>query len=369
MRYGRIAGLWSAAALFLAKVFGPKFAAFLSYLGMNWEACRSSHTVLCLSRESFIKDIMELRSRGKFNYPMVIGGFTRFQMAWFPNAMQIQTFYQAYEGKGKEYAIKQSTAYAHQLIKLASRKQKINAVLSANFDYWQDVGFKQACKDLEIPFVVLSREHPVIPKVCDVVVDWYQRSAYRFEGAAIAVAGKSTRDVLARVDSVCRPEQVTITGLPRFDAWLDVNKDLPIAERSWITLLTFSDGYYADQTFGEVLKGFCAAARAHGGSGIKFLVKTKDINDTLAVQRIVNIQDSTHVICTHEVDLFRVLPESRLVINYNSLSLVEAVMARAPILLPAWGECKSSGPEVMYSIENARVAAIAIFAQQVETMI
>lgn len=336
---------------------------------MNWGPIRPGPTVLCLSRESFIKDVVELRSRGQFNYPMVMGGFTRFQMAWFPAEMQTQTFYQAYRGAGKEDAVRKSTAYAHQLIKLASRTRKIDAVLSANFDYWQDVGFKQACRNLNIPFVVLSREHPIVPKVCDVVVDWYQRAAYTFDGTVIAVAGKSTRDVLARVGSVCRPEQVVITGLPRFDAWLDVDKSLPLEHRPWITLLTFTDGYYADQTFREVLKGFCLAARKHAGSSIRFLIKTKDVDDTFAVRRLISEEDAIHVVCTHDVDLFRVLPESRLVINYNSLSLVEAAMARTPIVIPAWGECKDRGNEVMYSIENPKVANLAIFAGSKEAML
>lgn len=369
MRYGRVATLWAVAAQILVRILGPKFAALLSYFGINWGPSRPGPTVLCLSRESFIKDIAELRLRGQFNYPMVMGGFTRFQMAWFPDEMQIQTFYQAYNGAGKENAIRQSTAYAHQLIKLACRKQKIDAVLSANFDYWQDVGFKQACCDLSIPFVVLSREHPIVPKACNVVVDWYLRAGYKFDGVAIAVAGKSTREVLARVGSVCRPEQVVITGLPRFDAWLDVDKNLPLERRNWITLLTFTDGYYADQTFREVLKSFCLAARKHAGSGIRFLIKTKDVSDTIAVQRLLTEEDAIHIVCKHDIDLFKVLPESRLVINYNSLSLVEAAMARAPILIPAWGECKDRGDEVMYSIENPKIANLVDFAGSQEAML
>lgn len=369
LRYGRVATLWAATVPILIRFLGPKFAAFLSYLGMNWGPRRTGPTILCLSRESFIKDVAELRSRGQFNYPMVMGGFTRFQMAWFPEEMQIQTFYQAYRGAGREDAVRKSTVYAHQLIRLASRTKEVDAVLSANFDYWQDVGFKQACRDLNIPFVVLSREHPIVPKVCDVVVDWYQRAAYRFDGAFIAVAGKSTRDVLARVGSVCRPEQVVITGLPRFDAWLDVDKNLPLEDRPWITLLTFTDGYYADKTFREVLEGFCLAARKHAGSSIRFLIKTKDVNDTFAIRRFISEEYAVHVVCTHDVDLFKVLPESRLVINYNSLSLVEAAMARTPIVIPAWGECKDRGGEAMYSVDNPCVANLVVFAGSQDAMI
>lgn len=363
LRYGVFSRPWPACANFLVKAFGPKFAAYLSYLGIDWDgAKKSGKTVLCLCRESFIKDIKELRARTSINYPIVTGGFTRFQMAWFPLQMQIQTFYQLYQGEDKAAAIAKSTQYALQLIKLASRKAEVNGILSANFDYWQDVGFKNACKILEIPFIVLSREHPIIPKVCDVVTDWYQKAAYHFDGTAIAVAGLSTRDVLERAGCICKSDQVMITGLPRFDAWQDIDKTRPRETRSLVTLLTFTEGYYADETFKEVLRVFCEAAGRCRSGNIQFLVKTKDINDTILVAKMIEGMGDYPVECTHERELFEVLPDSRLVINYNSLSLVEAVMARAPIVIPAWGECKDRGAEVMYSIENPNVARVVEFA-------
>lgn len=362
LRYGSMSRIWPACADFLVKCTGPRFAAWLSYLGIDWGLANSGHTILCLSRESFIKDVKELRSRSHINYPMVMGGFTRFQMAWFPVEMQMQTFYQSYSGPGKAAAIEKSTQYARHLINLASRWRKVDGVLSANFDYWQDVGFKKVCEEMEIPFIVLSREHPIVPQACDDLVDWYRRANYKFEGTAIAVAGRSTSEVLARVSTVCNPDQVVITGLPRFDAWLDVITNKPLAQRRWITLLTFTEGYYADETFKEVLKIFSAAAHQYIDAGVTFLVKTKDINDTIVVNGLLASEDAIQIVCTHELDLFTLLPESRLVINYNSLSLVEAAMARTTIVIPAWGECKDRGQDVMYSIENPNVSKVVQFA-------
>jgi hypothetical protein len=43
-------------------------------------------------------------------------------------------------------------------------------------------------------------------------------------------------------------------------------------------------------------------------------------------------------------------------------------MARTPIVIPAWGECKDRGSEVMYSIENPKVAKLVIFAGSKEAM-
>lgn len=361
LRYGVSAWGWALLVRWLIKGLGPEFAAWLTSLSIDRDT-NGGPLILCLSRESFIKDVCQLRKRTCFSYAMVMAGFTRFQMAWMPVAMQIQTFYQTYEGADKSMAIDKSYRYAMRLIAISGKQRKVQAVLTANFDYWQDIGFKRACKDLGIPFIVLSREHPVVPTAIKEVVDWYINSRYRFEGTVIAVAGSSTKAVLEKVGSVCRQDQVIITGLPRFDAWLDVKDFKPLAQRKFITLLTFTEGYYADSTFKEVLKIFCEMALTNQHENIKFLIKTKDINDTFIIKKLIGNKVSKNLIYDHEIDLFAVLPESRLVINYGSLSLVEAAMAKASIALPAWGQCNDRGDDVMYPAENKNVAKVVQFA-------
>lgn len=367
IRYGKLSSAWSWLSIAIIKVGGPKVAAYLSYLSIDWGDMKYDKTILCLYRESFVKDVVELRKRTSLNFPVVKGGFTRFQMAWFPKHMQVQTFYQSYQGENNP-AIELGLKYAHHLIHLVCKKKQVHAVLSANFDYWQDSVFKNACKDLDIPFLVLSREHPIIPKVCDFVINRYRKANYHFEGTAIAVAGISTKKVILDVKTICSPEQVTITGLPRYDAWFDVDTSLTIDERPLITLLTFTKGYYADQTFKDVLKLFCETAANYGDSSVHFLIKTKDAADTQYVRQMMFESGLDNLECSHERDLFEVLPKSRMVISYNSLSLVEAVMAKAWIVIPAWDQCKDKGEEAMYSTNNPKVDKVVSFAYNPEEL-
>lgn len=361
MRYGAIAPVWSWLSIAIIKLGGPKLAAYMSYLTIDWGGMKHSKTILCLHRESFVKDVVELRKRTNLNYPMVTGGYTRFQMVWFPESMQIQTFYKLHKHKNDK-AIKLGLEYARQLLHLVNKKYTVDAMLSANFDYWQDLGFKIACKELGIPFLVLSREHVVIPKASDEVIEWYKQSSYQFEGTAIAVAGHSTKNAILAVDTLCVPEQVKVTGLPRYDAWLDIDTSIAIEDRPYITLLTFTEGYYADQTFEEVLELFCNAAKIYTDSTVKFFIKSKDAADTQRVHEILKQNDLPGLECSHEKDLFDVLPKSRIVINYNSLALVEAVMAKARVVIPVWGECKDGGKEVLYAADNPKVAKVVEFA-------
>ena len=361
LRYGLSSRVWALVARWLISGLGPELAAWLTSLSTEHDD-NSGPVILCLSRESFVKDVCELRKRTNFSYAMIMAGFTRFQMAWVPVAMQIQTFYQTYKGDDKNSAIDKSHRYAMRLIAITGKQRKVQAVLSANFDYWQDIGFKHACKTLGIPFVVLSREHPVVPTAIEEVMAWYTKSSYRFDGAVIAVAGSSTKVVIDKVGTVCSQEQVVITGLPRFDAWLDVNVSKPLIQRKYITLLTFTEGYYADNTFKEVLQIFCSMALTTKSEHVKFIIKTKDINDTFAIKKLLGNKIPKNIVYDHDIDLFMVLPESRLVINYNSLSLVEAAMAKASIAIPAWGQCNNRGDDVMYPADDKNVAKVVQFA-------
>lgn len=180
IRYGIFSSVWSWFSIFIIKVGGPKLAAYLTYLSIDWGEMKYDKTILCFYRESFVKDVVELRKRTSLNFPLVKGGFTRFQMAWLPKHMQVQTFYQSYLSKN-DSSTELCSKYAYHLIYLVSKKKRIDAVLSANFDYWQDSAFKNVCKDLGISFFVLSREHPIVPKVCDLVIKRYKKADYHLK--------------------------------------------------------------------------------------------------------------------------------------------------------------------------------------------
>lgn len=156
--------------------------------------------------------------------------------------------------------------------------------------------------------------------------------------------------------------------MPRYDAWLDVDISLKVDERPLVTLLTFTKGYYADETFKDVLKLFCEAASLYGDSSVGFLIKTKDASDTQYVKKMMCENGLDSLECSHERDLFDVLPKSRMVISYNSLSLVEAVMAKAWIVIPAWDQCKNKGEDVMYPRSNLKVDRVVSFAYSTQDL-
>lgn len=348
----------------IINIIGPKLCAYLTYCFIEpGELKVGKKNILCLYRESFIKDIKALRRYGDFNYIVVTAGFTRFQKAWLPEKLVEQTFYQSNIDK-YPVATEKSQRYAETLFRLIDRKYNVHGLLTGNFDYWQDHYFKIIAKNNKIPFLVLSREHPIVPKVCEIVKARYVDAKYRFLGDAIAVAGRSTFDVIKQSDTICSEEKIRITGLPRYDDWKAIVKDKPLCERQYITLLTFTSGYFADDTFKEVLKFFFDLSGEFVGNGVQFVVKTKDRFDTQKVKKILrNVKNSGRVIVTDKYNLFELLPNSKLIIGYNSLSLVEGLMSGARIAIPNWGQCLNTGPTAMYPKDNSLVNNLIEFPE------
>lgn len=359
LRYGKFSKIWPSVSETLIRIGGPKFAARLTYFSIDWGNYNPEQkNILCITRALFEKDVIELRKRGKYNYIMIKGGYTRFQMLLSPSKLHRQISYQK-ELENEPNSINNCLQYAEYLFYLIDRKRKIKAILSANFNYWQDYSFKICAKKENIPFLALSREHPIIPSVCVRVVEENRNANYKFIGDGIAVAGISSKETLLEAGVVNNSEQICVTGLPRYDAWRDI--DINSFKREYITLLTFANGYRADNTFKEVLTLFLECAKNNPESN--FFVKTKDELDTFnIINSICEFSYLDNVEVGHSNPLFVLLPSSKLVINYNSLALVEAAMAQANILIPNWGECVNKEDVSMYSSNVEDVREVVTFA-------
>jgi len=366
LRKQYVRNIWKRVSKILITIGGVRLASYLTYLGIEWgKINKDNPTVLCISRDYFSKDIIELRKRTNINYPCILGGYARFQEYWFPKEMQIQTFYQKYAGPEKDKAISKSIKYARNIIQRANKVKKIDAVMSANFDYWQDIGFKYVCKELNIPFLVLSREHVTIPASFEIVTDWYKESNYQFHGTAIAVAGPSTAKLFEECP-ILDQSNVWVTGLPRLDMWKEIKTDIELTKRPYITLLTFTEGYFVDEFFKELVKLFAAESLKYSNQSIEFIVKCKNYDDKIAVLKILENHNISKLTFIYDTPLYDVLPKSRLVINYNSLSIVEAVIAKAKVAIPDWGECRRQDKYAMCTPDDPIIQKAVSFMKNAE---
>ena len=304
--------------------------------------------VFYLQRTAFDKDIQILREQTPLRFIALSRGYTVAQYLWFPKEMRQQTYFSTFVGKKYDRAIRKSTKLFNLLLDQIEKTNTVSAVFSANFDYWQEAGLFAAAEDRKKLVLIISREHPVVPKAIETVSKWYLETKFKFAQGKVVVAGPSTKNVLVR-SRVCKNSQILEFGLPRYDPWA---KLMPSAgyekTRPNITLMSFADGYYANDTFIDVLNIFLEIAEKLQFLDVNFIVKSKDEEDTRLIGALIPKSKQKFLKINHSVPLYKLLLNSRAVVGYNSLALVEAALAKTPIILPAWGQCREDGDDVMY---------------------
>jgi len=320
------------------RIFGFKPLSYLLLFSIekgNWSGKR--YSILCIKRDLFDKDITELRKNLIKTNWFVIGTpqLAFIQSAWTPAKLRNQTVFQKYFTEEYEMVWEESEAFAKLFLKLAIRRLNVKAVISANIDYWQDEGLRRACRSMKIPFLVLSKENCIIPKSIKNTVKYYRNLEFKFTGEAIAVFSSKMRNALIS-SKVCTPDKIFVTGAPRIDAWRSTNS---LSFQDSITLLPFGEGNLSDDSsFQEVLDIFLFMARKNRNADLNFLIKCKNNKQKLDLIKRLPRTDIKSICLTVNRPLFDLFPHSRLVIGYNTLALVEALLSKTVIAIPQWGE-------------------------------
>lgn len=327
----------------LCLLLGPRFAARLCASSIKVIPGRSEINFLVIARPSFDKDIDALAKHTDFGFVIIQRGYTRFQKVFLVSDRCSQTYYQKSQRPFSNDGDPQAE-FADELLRQANKHRDISGVLSANIDYWQDVGLKYQCKRRGLMFGVICRENAVIPEVVSENYKRYKESAYKFDGDFVVMAGEKSAEMFRSAGAV-DDSSIYTTGLPRYDVWHNaVSQPHP----DLITLLTFTQGYGADQTFKEVLTIFLQLATSKSSNNVTFLIKTKDAEDTRLVQSMISEPLSANVLVSDKISMVEALSRSRGVVGYNSLSIIDALLSGCKILIPGWGDCEIKGNTCMY---------------------
>jgi hypothetical protein len=318
---------------------GTRLLALLTALAIDDEGLASRRpSVLVLDRLYFAKDVVELRRRGRlYNYiNLDTHILSTVQALWLPGELQEQVSYapRTLPEHANDWA--KAENYVQQLLEAALRRWNIVAVLSSNVDYWQHEAVRRVCRKINVPFVVLCQELQSIDWVYDHSIKLYTDANFRFSGAAVAVFGQRTKEML--VESQCNTEdEVWVTGAPRLDPWFDGTVDSAIPADT-ITLLAFDgDQYFAPNCYLDALRVFAEASIRHRDSGKIFLLKCKDAEDERRARS--HLSGVAHnLTITNARSLIEIFPRSRLVLGYNSLAIVEALFSPAELAVPQWSD-------------------------------
>jgi hypothetical protein len=348
----------------LQKAESPRAAGIRMARTIDWSSAQPGRdTVLCLDRSQFIKDIQELRRGTGLNWVTLnaVRLKTR-QESWVPADDRLQGFFSTWLREERGRALRPVlTEFGSALLEEAKRTMRVDAVVSANIDYWQDETMKLGCTAVGIPFLVLCRENYTIPWTAPWLHDYIARARFRFEGAGIAVFSETTKE--ACIPAVDDPNDIWVTGAPRYDRWLDM-KPSPDSVKTHLSLITFNDpGYMGANVFLEVAEVFDRVARAERREGLVWMVKCKKRGDRDEILERLGTKGDSPLTFEYDVPLFELYPRSRVVVGYNSLALVEAMLTDAPVVIPCWGETRAPQKDLLIDYNDPLVQQVATFAQ------
>lgn len=361
-------GLWRRASLSLLRAIDPARAAGIKLANkIDWTGARPGRpTILCLERSQFIKDIEELRRFTDLNWVTLNAvKLKQTQERWVPEADRQQGYFSTWLKEARCGHIRPILEkFAIALIEEAQRHMPIDAVATANIDYWQDEAMKLACGRLGIPFLVLCRENYTIPWTVPWMHEHLQKARFHFDGAGLAVFSQATKDAFA--PGFENPDDIWVTGAPRYDRWLHL-APLSEAAKNHLSLITFNDpGYMATNTFLEVAEIFDRVARVEDRPGLTWLVKCKKRGDRDEVLERVGSLDGSPLHFEYDTPLFELYPCSRIVIGYNSLALIEAMLTDAPVVVPCWGETRAPRKDLLLDYSDPLTRRVVTFAETPE---
>jgi hypothetical protein len=346
---------------------GPAIAGRKLAAKIDWSSAQPGRiTVLCLERSQFIKDMEELRRLTHLNWVALSASKVKdIEERWVPEVDRQQGYFSAWLAGGRSAHLRPKLeAFAVALLQEAARHMRVDAVAAANIDYWQDEALKLGCEKLGIPFLVISRENYSIPFTVPWKHNHIAKAEFKFSGAGIAVFSESTK--IALEPCVENPDDIWVTGAPRYDPWQEaVNRQTitrPASEKDYVTLITFNDpGYMGAKVFKQVAEVFDQAATRHN-QGLTWLVKCKKRGDQTEVLEHLAKQTSA-LRFEYDVSLLDLLPRSRAVVGYNSLALVEALLTDAPVILPRWGETDTLESKLLFNFNDPLVERVVTFAR------
>ena len=303
-------------------------------------------TVLCFDRALFTKDITELKRRTEINWPTIHTKLVKApQERWVPHRLQRQTFFANDLNTTAIHLREPLREFATAFLTEANRRSRIDAVMAANTDYWQDESMRLAARDLGIPFLVLSRESYGIGRGRRYVTSVYDRAKFRFVGTGCAVASATCESFMSALPAM-QGVTVRATGWPRYDLWSDY-ADRSEAERRTVTLMAYGDPIqvqYAAGNFADVLKVFVASARAQLNEPpeqrLRYVIKLKKANEDGYIRDLVPDIDRVGIEIVSQTPLPELISESRAVIGYNTLAVLEALLSNCAVIVPFWGDAE-----------------------------
>jgi hypothetical protein len=323
--------------------------------------------VLYLERSLFLQDMKQILQRTDelswCSFPLAL--LRKLQLEYLPNEAMKQGEY--YE-KRQDYLSgwREAERLGYDYLRYLAEKREVRAVLAANHDYGSDECIRKACRALEIPYLVLSRENVTDAKIFQHVLELFKRGPSNL--AACAVFGPLHKRLY--VESGILPEEnVWITGSPRMDAYRDGFNPPSIAHRRQIVYMSSMSLYIHNPEQGSLLvDALCRVSERLAGDGGEVILKFKNSPDEKKVDEL--LPGATDCLRTVSgVTAREALETARVVIGYHTLALLEALLTDVTLVIPFWDGIDTSPERCNLHPSRVEEDCNIFFARSIEEFV
>ncbi len=350
----------------------------------------NSRTIVILPKEGFTPDVMTSLAAADdikvVALPRIVVKFVA--RAFLPYFVDDSN----YTSCGPEFdeAKLRYRAFWVAVLRRLRRLIRIDAMITGNFGYAAERELAAAMQEIGVPFIALHKENLKTPGLEPFYERLYRERRGRFGGRKILVYNRIEQDIEIRA-GVAEPSRIEIVGMPRLDRmheWRRANAGAK--SRRCILFFAFSPVtgmpriFRKSSTPGEVYAeeselddgislsgladGTCAALLrlARDNPDISVVVKSKgrprDIAEIAALFGVKSESELPHnMTMVHGGDILLLIAEASVVCGFNSTTLLEAVAAGKPVVMPWFAEVEA--PEVWpYLIDLRSIAVTALSA-------
>lgn len=332
-----------------ARVRLPAFAALLARALSHTINKKNQYTVLCIGRPIFDEDIEELaRYGGTLNYlivPKIV--FISIFKEFVPQLLFSHADYHTIQGY--EHEKLKCRKFFESFLAEFRKAVRVDAIVTANYNYSWQQELAVAARTLDIPFVVLFKEgiSPLFAEgvssqmAYDVMVEKYTNRY--FIGDLLLVYNDRIKEAFFRLGIAGTDrEKVTTVGIPRFDRYFHLD-----AQGDGIVFFSFDfeDKARHLNLTNDEFAGYLARTRdfhvevmryAAAHPEVRVVVKTKNnVKYLRYVERIAEEEGFTNLrnmTLTNQGNVFDLIKGAHAVIGYNSTALLEAFAARRLVM-------------------------------------
>lgn len=335
----------------------------------------SRYNVLCIGRPIFNEDIEELAKHGgTLNY-LIIPKFVFLSVFSFFLPQLFLCHAKYHEGTGFDHKKRLCRAFFDAFLIHFSRAVRIDAIMTANYNYSWQQELAVAARNLGIPFVVLYKEgiSPLFAegigpqKGYDLMVAKYTNN--RFIGDKLLVYNDRIKNAFFNlcIEGVGE-DTVETVGIPRFDRYFRL--DSPGRNIVFFSFNLEDKARHLGLAVDQFEK-YLAKEREFHVEVMKFaashpdqivIIKTK--NNSKYLKYVEEIASETghaglkNIVITNQGNVYDLIKDARAVIGYNSTALLEAFAARRIVMAAdfRWGPVRDyfdEYPTLSYYVSTA----------------